>query len=351
MDHCVNPCPGYPSLGQYYGDRAAHECVSQCPLKTGTTYGMQFADDTTSTCVDVCPSGIELGSVVKAYFHDLTNRQCVTVCPDTEPYRYASNRSCLASCPDGSYADDSTMTCAGSCYKDAVVPTYMDDFLKACVARCEGEDWWADYLTGKCTASCSAGQFEDNSTIWHRCIDVCPAPVYFGDSFSGKCLDHCYGGHFGDSHPTDATGQLRVCVDECHGGYFGLLSGNRACVQKCPNGTWGEYVGMTCALEPTDCDPDKYADNYTNLCVGIGSCSNYQFSTDATQTCVDTCPEGEFADESDMHCKTACLGLYFADPGINKCVLVCYTEDYFADVDSGNKCVENCNASGSTPFR
>ena len=197
---------------------------------------------------------------------------------------------------------------------------YKDDYLNACVERCEGDDWWADYLTGKCTDTCSSGQFEDNSTIWHRCIAVCPSPEYFGDEFSGKCIDHCYGGKFGDSHPTDNDGKLRKCVPECHGGYFGLLTGNRACVKNCPNNTWGEYTTMTCALAPTDCDSDKYADNYTNLCVGISACSQSQFSTDVYQACVYECPEGEYADESDMHCKSGCTGDFFADPGINKCV-------------------------------
>ena len=52
-----------------------------------------------------------------------------------------------------------------------------------------------------------------------------------------------------------------------------------------------------------------------------------------------------------MHCESGCSGSLFADPGINKCVQVCYTQDLYADVDSGNACVSQCNQAGSTPFR
>ena len=108
---------------------------------------------------------------------------------------------------------------------------------------------------------------------------------------------------------------------------------------------------MTCALNPTDCDNSKYADDFTHTCVAKGTCSVNQFSSDATMTCENECPDGTYADESTMHCESGCSGSYFADPGINKCVQVCYTQDLFADVSSGNLCVARCSQSGSTPFR
>jgi hypothetical protein len=127
---------------------------------------------------------------------------------------------------------------------------------------------------------------------------VCPAPLYFGDLYTGKCIDHCYGGKFGDTAP----GTLRWCVVTCSNGYYGLLTGNRACVSICPNQTWGEGVTFTCSLTTTGCDPNKYADNYTHLCVAKGACSLGQFSTDIDKKCVITCPASTFANTNTKHC-------------------------------------------------
>lgn len=44
-NYCVSPCPHRPSTGKFYGDPSTQTCVSTCPLKAGTTYGMTFADD------------------------------------------------------------------------------------------------------------------------------------------------------------------------------------------------------------------------------------------------------------------------------------------------------------------
>ena len=63
------------------------------------------------------------------------------------------------------------------------------------------------------------------------------------------------------------------------------------------------------------------------------------------------CPNGTYADDLTKHCETGCSGGYFADPGINKCVQICHTQNLYSDVDSGNKCVTDCNQGGSTPLR
>lgn len=98
-------------------------------------------------------------------------------------------------------------------------------------------------------------------------------------------------------------------------------------------------------------DSSKYADNITWTCVAKGTCSKGRYSDDVSSSCVINCPTGTYADDSTRHCETGCSGTYFADPGINKCVQVCQTQDLYADVDSGNKCVSVCNQTGSTPFR
>lgn len=134
---------------------------------------------------------------------------------------------------------------------------------------------------------------------------------------TGKCIDHCYGGKFGDTYSTS----LRHCVPLCNGSYFGLLTGNRACVQTCPDGTWGEYTTYTCALTPSGCDTGKYADNDTHTCVAKGTCSFGQFSYDGPSNdrkCVIYCPDGTYADKNSFHCETSCTQAdEFADPIIN----------------------------------
>lgn len=206
-----------------------------------------------------------------------------------------------------------------------------------CVERCVGDDWWADSLTMTCTAVCSNSQFEDNSTIAHRCTQICPVG-YYGDVPLMKCIDHCYGGRFGDN----VAGSDRMCVTRCNGSYYGLLTGTRACVAVCPDGTWGEDTTFTCVLSRTDCPLNQYADNYTHKCVAKGACTHSLFSTDSLKLCVFKCPDGEYADEAQMHCLTSCSGTgQFSDPGINKCVDVCYTDGYFAE-HLGHECVQDC---------
>lgn len=145
---------------------------------------------------------------------------------------------------------------------------------------------------------------------------------------------------------------MRQCVPLCSGGYYGVLTGNRSCVKTCPNETWGEGVTFTCALVTTNCDPNKYADNYTHLCVTKGACSLGQYSTDDGKKCVINCTSGTYANDATNHCETACPNTsYFADPGIPKCVTVCQTPDLYADTESGNKCVASCNQTNFAQYR
>ena len=76
-------------------------------------------------------------------------------------------------------------------------------------------------------------------------------------------------------------------------------------MQTCPDETWGEGVDMTCTLTPSGCDPNKYADNLTHLCVAKGTCSQGQYSYDGPgndRKCVINCPDGTYADSPSMHC-------------------------------------------------
>lgn len=125
-----------------------------------------FADDVSGLCVAACPATITIfNQTAQAYYHDVVNRRCVTNCPSTSPYKFSPNRTCLASCPNfpgavPSYKMDSTMTCVTVCYSSTDdIPLFRDSFLNKCVDDCEGVDWWADYLTGDCTATCTGTNY------------------------------------------------------------------------------------------------------------------------------------------------------------------------------------------------
>lgn len=235
------------------------------------------------------------------------------------------------------------MKCVQDCLvSGATIPLLKDDNLGACVDDCVGEDWWADFTTGKCVSDCpndgtdSNWYFEDNTTTKNRCTRICPEPLYFGDKQvvniggTNKCIDHCYGGKHGDTAP----GSLRHCVPTCSQDtssvpYFGLLTGNKQCVKTCPDGTWSNGVTFVCAITPSGCEATYYADNATHKCVAKGSCSDGQFSYDGPsddRKCVIKCPSDSntYADVHTGHCETSCsLSTEFADPTINRCVTTC----------------------------
>lgn len=148
---------------------------------------------------------------------------------------------------------------------------------------------------------------------------------------------------------------LSKCTQDTANGinFYGLKVGDRECVKVCPEASWGESTNYTCVQTAVECklDSNKYADNNTWLCVAYGTCSKGRYTDDLSQSCVITCPDGRYADDSTKHCELGCSGSYFADPGINKCVQICQTQNLYSDVDSGNKCVSECNQAGSTPFR
>lgn len=39
------------------------------------------------------------------------------------------------------------MSCVSECPTDSTIALFADSNLGACVDDCEGDDWWADYLT------------------------------------------------------------------------------------------------------------------------------------------------------------------------------------------------------------
>lgn len=128
-----------------------------------------------------------------------------------------------------------------------------------------------------------------------------------------------------------------------------MVTGTRICLEECPAGTWATTVNYTCVTTPLDCG-SQYADNRTTSCVNGGSCSLGQFSRNDTKTCVVYCPPLSYGYTGSGYCESACTGIYFADEDVHLCVTECFTNNTYADIGSGNKCVTECNYTDLYPF-
>jgi hypothetical protein len=162
----VNPCPSMIE-GRYYGDPITKYCRLNC------SDPIYFADPVTGECSTICTTQINLGNVLRNLYYDTTNMVCTTVCPDVKPYVYPPDRTCYLTCPNSYFQNDLTMTCVQTCPSTGPVPLF--GYNGACVASCDGIDLWADFVTSKCTATCSnitasRRTFQDNSTGRNLCV-------------------------------------------------------------------------------------------------------------------------------------------------------------------------------------
>lgn len=89
-------------------------------------------------------------------------------------------------------------------------------------------------------------------------------------------------------------------------------------------------------------------------------CSLGYYAENVSQKCKPTCPTASspssivgasVADPLTRVCQSVCNGSLFADYVAGLCVSECHTNNTYADVDSGYRCVLSCNLSGSTPWR
>jgi hypothetical protein len=183
---------------------------------------MQYADNTTQTCVSVCPIG---------FFGDSYYKTCVLVCYNNTYALADANRRCVTTCPSTPtdlYADDLTQSCviSTSCSNGR----FGDSSIRKCVDVCNPNSIptvFANPATMKCTSTCSAPYYADNST--GKCVLVCPTSPnsnLFADNITQTCVSYCPANSYAD--PT-----TQICIATCPNLYYSDNSTN-ACVKICP---------------------------------------------------------------------------------------------------------------------
>ena len=178
------------------------------------------------------------------------------------------------------------------------------------------------------------------------CVIECPeSPRLFGENMTNKCVSECPDNTYGDQ-----TGN-RSCVDLCPniGGvtWFAQIT-EQLCVLVCEEGTWGNYHNTPipkCATVPTDCIVGEFADNSTNLCVPLCPESENYFGDPSTRLCVDRCPDLPLAVVNATATINLVAGTLYADYSTRLCVYRC-PDDFgprgtFGDNDT-NSCVHRC---------
>lgn len=147
---CVLKCA---NLTYEFSNNTFRGCLYVCPPQVFNA-SLQidlFADNTTWTCVDVCPYGFY------AFKHptDNTIRTCVRMCPmvgTTYYYAEDSTRMCVTDCPllyEGTYADKIDFKCTQVCSREQ----FKDNSTATCVYRCPNGTY-ANNVTWNCSAWC-----------------------------------------------------------------------------------------------------------------------------------------------------------------------------------------------------
>jgi hypothetical protein len=118
-----------------------------------------YADNTTRTCVRVCP-------VSPYLFGENGTFTCVKDCLVNNQFKYIEGRVCVTNCPDGTFRDNLTRVCEYTCTGF----TYADTASKYCVSNCTPN--YAYDPTNECVDSCSSPYYKDPTSF--KCVLVCP---------------------------------------------------------------------------------------------------------------------------------------------------------------------------------
>ena len=178
---CVATCPT-----GYYGDDSTGKRV--CMTSCAGLY--RYRDNSTKTCVDICPSenstfGDEIGDI------------CVRTCPVNYFAQVDTNRRCVLECKATTWGNAISRICITDPLVNCPTGTWADDFTHLCMGTCSASQGYYGYnATKKCVTSCPSPNFAfDGSRV---CIDVCPASLtgsgYFGDpdtTPTRKCFLSC----------------------------------------------------------------------------------------------------------------------------------------------------------------
>ena len=141
-----------------------------------------YADYSIRTCVQYCNSSL-------LTFMDTSTMSCVTQCPYGlyGDYSNSGQKKCAINCPSGWYTDDSTWTCVQVCPTN---PSYYADTASgACMAACRAElDLFAYDGTRMCVNPCPANTTADVNT--RRCLSNCllvPSTYLFVNGTQRTC--------------------------------------------------------------------------------------------------------------------------------------------------------------------
>ncbi|XP_063049504.1 proprotein convertase subtilisin/kexin type 5-like, partial [Engraulis encrasicolus] len=314
-EHCVHCSPGYyPKDG---------DCLS---LSCGEG---AVEDDDHEECV-TCEEGCE---------------RCLTInrfhCNACYKDYYQHGVACHRHCPDGTYGDNSTLTCM-----------MCDAHCRICDAS---QCYWCDddyYLSDdKCVKQCAEGLYGDEERreceSCHHTCRTCSGPAHDDcDSCEdgmtlekGLCVPVDVTVTCGTNHFLTATGTCMACYSDCGTcsgpfanqcdtcGQGNFLSPDQRCVRRCPAGSFGNESSWRCEECVAGC----------TQCRDAHSCQRCQTSPAElylqSGRCVPECqggyPVAGECEACDAHC-VSCEG-----PGMcEQC-----DEQYLLH---GLSCVEHC---------
>ena len=154
---CVSDCPD-----AYFKDDFLGKCVQISSCSNG-----YYSDSTTRSCLINCTS-------TDSTYKDTTTMSCVSHCPYGYygDYSVANDKKCGSTCPGGWFTDNSTWTCVQIC--PSYPSYYADSASGACLSQCRVElDLFAydGSNVRTCMNPCPTGTYADVYT--RRCLLSC----------------------------------------------------------------------------------------------------------------------------------------------------------------------------------
>jgi len=347
---CVGTCPIYLTpittsprycqncleSNKYY-DYDSNSCVTTCPeflIPNGTTGICDNCKDTNKysyngSCYtgSNCPSSILVNSsrngcqeCSEPNYYNLGTDTCVAECPEYLIPNINSPRSCI------NCKDTSKLSYDGSCVSASTCPNksfLVDTPTNGCLI-CETS--YYDPNSKKCVTTCPTYLVPNTNT---RNCDNCKDNGKY--SYNRACLAKCPDGSFIDD--TSKNG-CKLCADQ--GNYF--ESG--ACVSQCTHGK--AIINNICSVCP---NPNNFISDFN--CVDIcpigktyydsfrvcSSCPSDKYNYN--NSCFNSCPTGTATYENDNNCfDWLALGKYLSS---NYIVDKCPNGKYY---DTKNVCTD-----------
>lgn len=222
-------------------------------------------------------------------YADNTTRTCVKVCPPGS-YAYDNLSMCVADCPQESLLKDQTYAADYNtrCDKECRSPTYAYMPSFKCVSQCPTRYYanQSDHTCYECPAECTACH---SPTLCYSCISL----YYLQD---GTCVPFCRQTRYAHNRtmtcvinygcqPQFGNDDTRACQDSCPVGMYGNTT-NYLC-EPCP-------PACTSCVNLTHCDScNENSLSNGNLCYAFCTADTNRYYLE-NGTCVGTCPEGTY---------------------------------------------------------